>query len=98
MDDLRPRKRKGHNQKDDWSKRGTYREIDEDSAQARKALIGSYAEKVIRAPPSNDDKTPPSFFILDIVLFHDDPLAALAIVHSFKNVVSLDRSWTPPPF
>jgi hypothetical protein len=52
----------------------------------------------LRAPPPNDDLTPPSFFILDIVLFHDDPLAALAIVRSFKNVASLDRSWTPPPF
>jgi hypothetical protein len=47
MDDLRQRKRKGHNQKDDSSKRGPYREFDEDSAQARKALIGSHAEKVI---------------------------------------------------
>jgi hypothetical protein len=52
----------------------------------------------LRTPTPNDDLTPPSFFILDIVLFHDDPLAALAIVRSFKNVASLDRSWTPPPF
>jgi hypothetical protein len=42
MGDLCPRKQKGHNQKDDLSKRGPYyQEFDKDSAQAQKALIGS---------------------------------------------------------
>ena len=53
MDDLCPRKRKGHNQKDDSSKRGPYQEFEEDSAQARKALIGLYAEKVITQANAN---------------------------------------------
>jgi hypothetical protein len=43
-----PAKEKGHNnQKDDLSKHQPYQEFDKDSAQARKVLIGLYAEKVI---------------------------------------------------
>ena len=53
MDDLCLRKRKGCNQKDDFSKQGPYQEFDEDSTQAWKALIGSYAEQVIAHADAN---------------------------------------------
>jgi hypothetical protein len=53
MDDRRPRKRNIHYQKDDSSKRGPYQEFDEDSAQARKALIGLYAGKAIAHTDAN---------------------------------------------
>ena len=53
MDDLHPRKRKGHNQKDDSSKRGPYREFDKDSAQAQKALIVPTQKKVIAHADAN---------------------------------------------
>ena len=45
-------------QKDYLSKRGPYREFDEDSAQARKGLIGSYAEKVIAHTDANGGSCP----------------------------------------
>ena len=52
------------------------------------------AYESLQAPPPNDDLTPPSFFILNIMLFHNNPLAALAIVRSFK-IRTLRRSTDP---
>ncbi len=48
-----PAKKKKPQSKDDSSKQGPYQEFDEDSAQARKALIGLYAEKVIAHTDAN---------------------------------------------
>ncbi len=53
MADLCPRERKGHNQKDDLSNQGPYREYSKDRAQAQKALIRLYAKKVVTHTDAN---------------------------------------------
>ena len=76
---------KGHNRKDDSSRtRGPYREFEEDSVQARKALIRSYAEEVIALADANGGSCRQGFV--------KNMIDAAAIVASALKITRLDIS------
>ncbi len=53
-ENLPAKEKRSQSKKDDSSKQGPYRDFKEDSAQAQKALLGSYEEKVIAHADANN--------------------------------------------